>query len=89
LGATVANLSPALADELRLDPQTEGVVITAVADGSAAKSIGFQTGDIVVAVNNQKIGKSADLERVAGAGGHQWRITIMRGGQQISVVFSG
>jgi len=28
LGATVANLSPALADELRLDPQTEGVVIT-------------------------------------------------------------
>jgi S1-C subfamily serine protease len=89
LGATVANLSPALADELRLDPQTEGVVITAVADGSAAKSIGFQKGDIVVAVNNQKIGKSADLERVAGAGGHQWRITIMRGGQQISVVFSG
>jgi len=40
-------------------------------------------------VNNQNIGKPADLERVAGAGGHQWRITIMRGGQQISVVFSG
>jgi Do/DeqQ family serine protease len=89
LGATVANLSPALADELRLDPQTEGVVITAVADGSTAKSIGFQKGDIVVSVNNQNIGKPADLERVAGAGGHQWRITIMRGGQQISVVFSG
>jgi len=88
-GATVANLSPALADELRLDPQTEGVVITAVADGSAAQSIGFQKGDIVVSVNNQKIAKPADLERIAGAGGRQWRITIMRGGQQISVVFSG
>ena len=57
LGATVANLSPALADELRLDPQTEGVVITAVADGSAAQSVGFQKGDIVVSVNNQKIVK--------------------------------
>jgi Do/DeqQ family serine protease len=89
LGATVANLSPALADELRLDPQTEGVVITAVADGSTAQSIGFQKGDIVVSVNNQKIAKSADLERIAGAGGHQWRITIMRGGQQISVMFTG
>jgi len=89
LGATVANLSPALADELRLDPQAEGVVITSVADGSAAQSIGFQKGDIVVSVNNQKIAKTADLERVAGAGGRQWRITIMRGGQQISVMFTG
>ena len=89
MGATVANLSPALADELRLDSQTEGVVITDVADGSAAQSVGFQKGDVVVSVNNQKIAQSADLERVAGAGGRQWRITILRGGQQISVVFSG
>jgi len=89
LGATVANLSPALADQLRLDPQTDGVVITAVADGSTAQSIGFQKGDIVVAVNNQKIAKPADLERAAGTGSHQWRITIMRGGQQISVMFTG
>ena len=89
LGATVANLSPALADELRLDPQSEGVVITAVADGSTAQSIGFQPGDIVLSVNNQKIAKSADLERITNAGSRQWRITIERGGQQISVMFSG
>ena len=88
-GATVANLSPALADELRLDAQTEGVVITAVADGSAAQSVGFQKGDVVVTVNNEKINRSADLERVTSAGGRQWRITILRGGQQISVMFSG
>ncbi|HEY1978488.1 MAG TPA: DegQ family serine endoprotease [Xanthobacteraceae bacterium] len=89
LGATVANLSPALADELHLDTQTEGVVIADVAEGSTAQSIGFQKGDIVVSVNNQKIVKPADLDRIASAGGRQWRITIMRGGQQISVMFSG
>jgi len=88
-GTTVANLSPALADELRLDAQAEGVVITDVADGSAAQSVGFQKGDVVVSVNNEKINKPADLERVTSAGGRQWRITIMRGGQQISVMFSG
>jgi len=88
-GATVANLSPALADELRLDAQTEGVVITEVADGSAAQSVGFHKGDVVMTVNNQKIDRPADLERVTSAGGRQWRITILRGGQQISVVFSG
>jgi S1-C subfamily serine protease len=89
MGATVANLSPALADELRLDAQAEGVVITEVADGSTAQSIGFQKGDVVVSVNNEKINKPADLERVATAGGRQWRITIQRAGQEISVVFSG
>jgi Do/DeqQ family serine protease len=88
-GATVASLSPALADELRLDAETEGVVITEVTDGSAAQSLGFQKGDIVVSVNNEKINKPVDLERVTNAGGRNWRITIMRGGQQISVTFSG
>jgi Do/DeqQ family serine protease len=89
LGAKVANLSPALADELRLDTQTEGVVITGVTDGSAAQSVGFQKGDIVVSVNGQSIAKSSDLERVTTAGSRSWRITIQRGGQQISVMFSG
>jgi Do/DeqQ family serine protease len=87
-GATVANLSPALADELRLDPQATGVVITAVADGSTAQSIGFRPGDIVVSVDDQSIAKPADLERVANTGGHSWRITIRRGQQQISLMFS-
>ena len=89
LGATVANLSPALADELRLDSQGQGVVIVGVADGSAAQSVGFHKGDIVVSINNQKIEKSTDLDRITRAGSRQWRITINRGGQQISVMFSG
>jgi Do/DeqQ family serine protease len=89
LGTTVANLSPALADDLRLDTQTRGVVIVAVADGSEAQSLGFQKGDIVVSVNNQKIERSNDLDRVARTGGRQWRITINRGGQQITVMFTG
>jgi Do/DeqQ family serine protease len=89
LGVTVANLSPALADELRLDPQTEGVVVTAVVDGSPARSLGFQKGDIVLSVNSQKITKPTDLDRIVNAGSRQWHITIVRGGQQISVVLSG
>jgi Do/DeqQ family serine protease len=89
LGATVATLSPALAEELRLDAQSQGVVIVAVADGSAAQSVGFQKGDVVVSVNSQKIEKPADLERIVRAGSRLWRITIQRGEQQISVTFSG
>ncbi len=89
LGATVANLSPALADELRLDLQSRGVVIVGVADGSTAQSIGLQRGDVVLSVNNQKIEKSADLERIVRGGSRLWRVLINRGGQQISATFSG
>ncbi|MGA9007541.1 MAG: DegQ family serine endoprotease [Xanthobacteraceae bacterium] len=88
-GVTVSNLSPALADDLQLDPQTEGVAITSVADGSTAQGIGFRKGDIVVSVNGQKIAKSGDLQKATDSGGHAWRVTIVRGGQQISVMFSG
>jgi S1-C subfamily serine protease len=85
----VANISPALADELRLDPSAEGVVILDVPGGSAAERVGFQRGDVVVSVNNQKIEKTRDLERITGEASRAWRVTIQRGGQQISVVFQG
>ena len=88
-GATVANLSPALADEMQLDPQTEGVVITNISDGSTAQNIGFRKGDIVQSVNGTKIAKSGDLDHATNGGGHSWRVTLVRGGQQISVMFSG
>jgi Do/DeqQ family serine protease len=88
-GAKIANLSPSLADELRLDTSSDGVVILDVADGSPAQSVGLQRGDLVVTVNNEKIAKTRDLDRVSKAGGRVWRVTIVRGGQQISAVFGG
>jgi Do/DeqQ family serine protease len=88
-GAKVSNLSPALADDLRLDPSAEGVVVVDVASGSPAQTLGFQRGDLVVSVNDQKIGKTRDLERATGQQNRVWRITIIRGGQQMSVVLGG
>jgi Do/DeqQ family serine protease len=88
-GAKVSNLSPALADQLRLDPSTDGVVITAVTEGSPAQSLGFHAGDLVLSVNNQKIAKTRDLEKATSQPNRVWRITIVRGGQQMSVVLSG
>ena len=89
VGAKVANLSPSLADELRLDTLSDGVVIVDVADGSPAQSVGLQRGDQVVSVNNEKIAKTRDLERMSKVGSRVWRVTIIRGGQQISAMFGG
>jgi len=88
-GARVSNLSPALADSLRLDPSAQGVVIVDIANGSPAQSLGFQRGDLVLSVNNAKIAKTRDLERAAGQQSRRWSITIVRGGQQVSVELRG
>src|SRR6187399_16288 len=88
-GAKVANISPAIADELHLDSQTEGVVVIDLADGGTAASVGFQKGDIILAVNNQKIGKTSDLEKASKTSSRIWRIIVVRGGQQINVTLGG
>jgi Do/DeqQ family serine protease len=88
-GAKVSNLSPALAADLRLDSSAQGVVIVDIASGSPAQSLGFQRGDLVVSVNNAKIAKTRDLEKAVGQQSRLWRITIMRGGQQMSVELRG
>jgi len=89
LGAKVWNLSPALSEELRIDPSSEGVIIADLIPGSPAQSYGFQRGDIVLQVNNHRINKTRDLERATSQQNRVWRITIKRGGQQISVILSG
>ncbi|WP_420133635.1 DegQ family serine endoprotease [Rhodopseudomonas sp.] len=88
-GAKIANISPALADDLRLDPSVEGVVVTDLADDAPAAGVGFQKGDIIVAVNNKRIAKTSDLERLTNEPARLWRITLVRGGQQINVTLGG
>lgn len=88
-GARFANVSPALADELDLDPNAAGVVVTDVPEAAPAAGAGFRKGDVIRSVNGKRISQTAELERIAAAGGRIWRITIMRGGQEVTAVFGG
>jgi Do/DeqQ family serine protease len=88
-GAKVANISPAVADEMHLDADTEGVVVTEIGDDTTAANVGFQKGDIILGVNGQKIGKTSDLEQATKVSSRVWRITLVRGGQQINVTLGG
>jgi len=88
-GIRVANLSPALADELQVQNVDDGVVVLDVDQGSYAKNLGFQRGDVILAVNGDRISKTRDLEQASSVPNRTWRIEILRGGQKISAVFSG
>ena len=87
-GVKVSNISPSLADQLRLDPGAEGIVVVDVANGSIGQRF-FQTGDVLVTVNNQKMTQTSDLDKLARQQTRLWRIVIRRGGQQMSVELRG
>jgi len=88
-GATVVNLSPAVADEMGLDAFTgAGVLISSVAAGPA-QSVGLKRGDIVREVNGVKIGSVRDLTAATAGQVRTWRVTIERDGRQVTATFSG
>jgi Do/DeqQ family serine protease len=87
-GATVINLSPAAAQELGADPFTaRGVMVSAVADDAVAARAGFQPGDIIRSINGRPIGTTAELQQVLSAPAGVWRVTILRGQQEIAGTF--
>jgi Do/DeqQ family serine protease len=88
-GATAVNMSPAVADELQLEVGTDGVVIADVDEGSAASRVGFRKGDLILAINGERVSTSKDLERLLRGGSQMWRITINRGGQVLTSVLGG
>jgi Do/DeqQ family serine protease len=88
-GATVVNMSPAVADELQLDISSEGVAVTEIEPNSAAMRVGFQKGDVILAINREPVKASKDVERLSKAGGSLWEIVINRGGQVLTTVQRG
>ncbi|CAN7151578.1 Do family serine endopeptidase [Phenylobacterium sp. LjRoot225] len=85
-GATVVNLSPAVADDLGLDAFKQGVLVTKIIGGPAA-AVGLQPGDIVRSVNGRRIQAVGDLVAATARPAQAWQVTIERGGQQISATF--
>ncbi len=82
-GATVANLSPKLADELRMPTSTAGVVIVDVKRNSPAARVGFQPKDIIMSLNGTEMTSTADVERALEDNPGFWRLEIVRDGQRI------
>lgn len=88
-GATIMNLSPAVAEELRLEGLLEGVVIASVAPGSMAARVGLRVGDIVRSVNDQEIQSTRMLEGVTKVPPRVWQLEIERGGKISRIVLRG
>ena len=87
-GARISNILPSVVDDFDLD-ETDGVVVTSVRSGSAAQTFGFQPGDIVIAIGNDKIANVNDAEQALANRQQLWWISVKRGNRVLQLQVPG
>lgn len=85
----VANLSPALAEEIGVDSFMTGVIVLKVNRAGSAARIGVRPGDIVAEVNGRAVTTVDGLERLLKSGSGHWRLGVRRDGQLLRVEVMG
>lgn len=84
-GLQVAQLNPALAEELGTPLGVEGVVVTD--PGSLATRVGFRRGDVVLAYNGRPVASPAALAALARQRPSSVAVDILRGGRRGTLRF--
>ena len=87
-GATIVNLSPAVAEELGVDDAWDGVMVLSVARGSPARRIGLKPGDVLLEVGGRDVKGVSDVIDAIARPADSWRLSIRRGGQIHTIVLS-
>ena len=89
-GAVVANLSPALIEEIGYDGSLrQGVVVLEVERGSAARRLRLQPGDVITRVNAIDIDGVRELQRAFEQNSASWTIAIRRGERTLETTVRG
>ncbi|HEV8680591.1 MAG TPA: DegQ family serine endoprotease [Stellaceae bacterium] len=88
-GATLANLSPALVEELGIDAVPRGVIVLELRRGSPANQIRLQPGDILIHINDREIRSVDDARRITSSAAVPWRLALRRGDRVINLTVGG
>jgi len=88
-GLTVVNNSPATREEFSVSGMDDGVIVSAVEAGSTAEQVGFRPGDVLLAINGQRLSETAVLDRAARSRTSLWRIVFNRDGQTLTTTLGG
>ncbi len=86
LGAVVQGLSPKMARSFGLS-STEGALISSVNPGSAAEKSGLKAGDIVLAMDGEKVNGSTDLvsKLYTTQPGQTIQLNVLRNGNMVKI----
>ena len=86
-GVTLGNMTPEVAQRLRLNRNAQGAVVMNVEQGSAAARAGLAEGDVIVRVGRENVTTAAEASRELGrvsAGGTAF-LRVLRNGQETFV----
>ena len=84
-GVAVENLTPDIARQLNLPPQTRGVVVVQVRPETAAAT-GLQRGDVIEEVNRRSVSTVGEYEQAIRQAGGEVLLLLNRGGSSLYVV---
>jgi serine protease Do len=66
-GVTVETLTSDMANQLKVSPQTKGVVVNEVSPSSKAAAAELQQGDVIVQVNHQPVTNTSDFRKAVSS----------------------
>jgi len=85
-GATLTDMTPAIARHLGLAPNTSGVVVAEVEDGSAAAESGLQVGDVIQEINHNAVRNVAELDQAVSRASGPTLAVVSREGKKLFLV---
>ncbi|VAW14275.1 Outer membrane stress sensor protease DegS [hydrothermal vent metagenome] len=90
-GAQIANLSPAVAEDLdlALTSREPAVVITGLAERSPAARVGLEVGDLILGIDGRATTSVAELEAALARVGEVFELAIRRGRRVITTRLRG
>ena len=84
-GLEVSRINPAVIAEWDLPMQADGVIVTGVQAWAA--QAGLAPGDVLLAINGERVTTPAEVERAARAQTRNWAIDLVRQGQPVRLRF--
>lgn len=88
-GAEVANMSPALIEEMNLDTDEPGVIVLRIKRGSPADRVGLEPGDLLLELNGERIGSVGRLKHRLEEPVEIWRLSVRRDGKVLQMNIRG
>ncbi len=83
-GMSLSNLTPQMAQRLRVGPGTRGAVVVDVEQGGAAATAGLAPGDVILRVGSTTVNSAADAQRALESvpSGRPAFLRVLRNGQE-------